>query len=66
MQSSEVEFFKPMPLENKYKIKIETTEPVEKKGKLGTYYSVIFNTSVLDETGEDLYALEKHDFFFKL
>ena len=64
--NSEVEFYKPMPIENKYRIKIETTVPIEKTGKMGTYYSVIFNTSIFDEKGEDRYALDKHEFFFKL
>ena len=64
--NSEVQFFKPMALKNKYKITIDTTPPIEKIGKMGTYFSVIFNTSVFDEQGEDLYALDKHEFFLKV
>lgn len=64
--SSEVEFIKPMPLKNRYTIKIETQAPAEKKGKTGSYYSFIFNTSILDETYEEVHAIDKHEFFFKL
>jgi len=62
---SEVDFFRPMPLKKKYKIKIETSIPVEKKGKMGNYYSVIFKTLIFDED-ENLYAVDHHNFFFKL
>ncbi|MHA1147250.1 MAG: hypothetical protein ACTSR8_03300 [Promethearchaeota archaeon] len=64
--NSEVEFYKPMLVESHYRIKIETTKPIEKTGKMGTYYSVIFNTFIFDENYEALYALDKHEFFFKL
>ena len=64
--NSEVEFFKPMAIKNKYKITIETTQPIEKTGKMGNYYSVVFNTSVFDEQDKELYALDKHEFFLKI
>ena len=62
---SVVEFLKPMPLNKKYKIKIETSEPKEKTGKKGTYYAVVFKTIIVDEN-DAIYALDYHDFFFKL
>jgi acyl dehydratase len=62
---SEVEFFNPMLLNRKYKVKIDLTEPVEKSGNKGSYYSVIFKVSVLDD--DDItYAIDNHEFFFKL
>ena len=64
--SSDVEFNKPIPLKNRYRIKIETQAPAEKKGITGNYYSFIFNTSILDETGEEIHAIDNHEFFFKL
>ena len=63
--NSEVEFLKPMTMNQKYKVRIETTEPVEKTGKMGVYYEVIFKTSILNEK-EELCAVDNHDFFFKL
>lgn len=63
--SSEVEFFKPLQMGNKYGISIETSKPIEKVGKKGTYYSVIFKTTIKDENSE-LCALDDHNFFFKL
>jgi len=62
--SSEVKYLKPMSMNEKYKIKIETSEPIEKKGKTGTYYSVIFKTLIFDD--KDLCATDDHNFFFKL
>jgi len=64
--SSDVEFNKPIPLKNRYRIKIETQTPAEKKGTTGNYYSFIFNISIIDETHRELYAFDKHEFFFKL
>ncbi len=63
--NSDVEFLKPMSMNEKYKVKIETTEPVEKKGKMGVYYDVIFKTKIFNEKDE-LCAVDNHDFFFKL
>jgi len=63
--SSEVEFYSPMLLNKKYKVKIDLTEPVKKTGKKGTYYSVVFKTSVLDEN-DTIYAIDNHEFFIKL
>ena len=62
---SEVKFMKVMSMEQNYKIKIETSEPIEKKGKKGSYYSIIFKTSILDQKDE-VCAIDDHDFFFKL
>ena len=62
--NSEVEFLRPMSMNKKYKVKIETTEPVKKTGKKGVYYEVIFKTSIFDD--EDLCATDDHNFFFKL
>lgn len=63
--NSDVEFLKPMSMNEKYKVQIETTEPIEKKGKMGTYFDVIFKTKILDRRDE-LCAVDNHDFFFKL
>ena len=63
--NSEVEFLKPMLMNEKYKVRINTTEPIEKKGKMGTYYEVIFKTSILNYKTE-LCAVDNHNFFFKL
>ena len=54
-----------MLLNKKYKVKIDLTEPVKKTGKKGTYYSVVFKTSVLDEN-DTIYAIDNHEFFIKL
>jgi hypothetical protein len=62
---SKVEFRKPMSFDKSYVIKVETSEPVEKKGKQGTYYSIIFKTVITDEDDE-IHAVDLHDFFFKL
>jgi len=63
--SSEVEFYSPMLLNKKYKVKIDLTEPVKKTGKKGTYYSIVFKTSILDEN-DTIYAIDNHEFFIKL
>lgn len=63
--SSEVEFYCPMLLNKKYKVKIDLTEPVKKTGKKGTYYSVVFKTFILDEN-DTIYAIDNHEFFIKL
>jgi len=63
--SSEVKFYSPMLLNKKYKVKIVLTEPVKKTGKKGTYYSVVFKTSILDEN-DTIYAIDNHEFFIKL
>ena len=63
---SVVSFYKPIPLNNKYYIKIEITNPVIlKRGKRGDYYSIIFGVSVLDEH-KSVCAVDNHEFFFKL
>ncbi len=63
--SSEVEFYSPMLLNKKYKVKIDLTEPVKKTGKKGTYYSIVFKTSVLEENNI-IYGIDNHEFFIKL
>ena len=62
---SEVNILKVMSMKQNYKIKIETSEPVEKMGKKGKYYSIIFKTSILDKNN-DVCVIDNHDFFFKL
>ncbi|MFX1394155.1 MAG: MaoC family dehydratase [Promethearchaeota archaeon] len=61
---SEVEFFKPLLMNKKYKIKVDLSEPIEKKGKKGVYCSIIFKFSVLDENN-DIYAIDNHICFFR-
>ncbi len=63
--SSDVQYFKIMALNKKYKVVIETENPNEKTGAKGTYYSIIFKSSVFDENDE-LCAVDYHNFFFKL
>lgn len=62
---SEVEFIKSMPLDQNYKIRIKTSKPVKKKGKMGAYYAILFETEIFDETNEKC-AIDHHNFFFKL
>ncbi|TFF96224.1 MAG: hypothetical protein EU544_01095 [Promethearchaeota archaeon] len=64
--NSKVEFHEVMPLDKEYKISIETSKPLKKEGKKGTYYSIIFTTKVWDTNGSKLFAVDHHDFFFKL
>jgi len=63
--SSEVKLLKVMSLDQIYKISIETSRPIEKTGKKGNYYSVIFKTSILDDN-DNICAIDNHEFFFKL
>ena len=63
--NSEVAFLRPMTMNQSYHVKIETTEPVKKEGKMGIYYEVIFQTSIFNGKHE-LCATDNHDFFFKL
>ncbi|MFW9898403.1 MAG: hypothetical protein ACFFDO_04000 [Candidatus Thorarchaeota archaeon] len=62
---SEVDFFKPLLMNKKYKIKAELSEPIEKKGKKRVYCSITFKFSVLDEN-DDIYAIDNHICFFRL
>lgn len=62
---SEVKYLKLMSLKHSYKIKLEFSRPIEKRGKEGIYYSIIFKTSILDGNN-DVCAIDDHDFFFKL
>ena len=62
---SEIEFFKPMTMNKKYKIKTELSEPIKKSGKKGVFYNIIFKFSVLDENNI-ICAVDNHDCFFKL
>ena len=62
---SDVEFFKPILMNKKYKIKIELSEPIKKEGAKGTYYSIIFQISLLDNEF-NVYAVDNHDFFFPI
>jgi len=61
---SEVEFYKPLLMDKKYKIKVDLSEPIEKKGKKGVYCSIIFKFLVLDENN-DIYAIDNHICFFR-
>ena len=63
--NSEVEYRKIMPMNEIYKIKIISSEPVEKKGKKVKYLSVIFKTTITDKHDE-IYATDNHHFFFRL
>ena len=63
--SSEVKLMEVMSLDQKYKISIETSTPIEKTGKKGNYYSVIFKTSIMNEN-DNVCAIDNHEFFFKL
>ncbi|MFX0186908.1 MAG: hypothetical protein ACFE8A_04130 [Candidatus Hodarchaeota archaeon] len=62
---SEVEFFMPLLMNKKYTIKVELSEPIEKKGKKGVYCSITFKFSVLDENN-NIYAIDNHICFFRL
>ena len=62
---SKVKYLKPMSLKHSYKIKLEFSSPIEKRGKEGIYYSIIFKTSIFDGNN-DVCAIDDHDFFFKL
>ncbi|MBD3229399.1 MAG: hypothetical protein GF329_14535 [Candidatus Lokiarchaeota archaeon] len=62
---SKIKYFKPMIMDKKFKIKIENSEPVEKSGEKGSYYSVIIKLSILDQE-DTVYAIDNHEFFFKL
>ncbi|MHA1281243.1 MAG: hypothetical protein ACTSQP_01955 [Promethearchaeota archaeon] len=64
--SSEVEFFKDIFLNSNYKVSVDFSEPILKKGKKGDYYSIIFNINLLDEQGNEKIAIDHHEFFFKL
>lgn len=62
---SDVEFFKSILMNKKYKIKIELSEPIKKEGTKGTYFSIIFKISLLDNEF-NVYATDNHDFFFPI
>ncbi len=62
---SEVEYIKPMVINKMYKIKTELSEPVEKSGKKGSYCSISFIFSVLDENNE-IHAIDNHICFYRL
>lgn len=64
--SSKVEFFNLLLLEKTYLVVINTSQPVKKVGKNGTYYSIIFTTRVMDDAKEKTFAIDEHEFFFKL
>ncbi|MFX1274078.1 MAG: hypothetical protein ACFFBP_20415 [Promethearchaeota archaeon] len=63
--SSEVKFFKVMKMNQNYIITIETSQPIEKEGKMGNYFSIVFKTSILNKENE-ICAIDNHEFFFKL
>lgn len=63
---SEVEFLHPIYIGHPYKIVIKTHNPIEKKGERGKYYSIIFETRVIEPETMDICAIDYHDFFFKL
>ena len=63
--SSEVEYFKPMPIENTYKISIKTSVPKKKEGSKGNYYKIFFKTFVYDDIKE-ITAIDNHLFFLKI
>lgn len=62
---SEVEFIREMSLKNMYRIRIETSVPVKKNGKMGEYYTIMFKTIMSDEMDE-VCAIDHHNFFFRL
>ena len=62
---SEVEYFKPMIMQKKYKIKVALSEPIEKTGKKGSFCCISFIFSVYDEDNE-LYTRDNHICFYKL
>ena len=62
---SEVEYIKPMLMNKKYKLRTELSEPVEKSGEKGSYCSISFIFSVLDENN-DIHAIDNHICFYKL
>jgi len=63
--SSKVKLVKVMSLDQNYKVTIQTSTPIEKTGKKGKYYSIIFKTLIMDKK-DDICAIDNHEFFFKL
>ncbi|MHA1232726.1 MAG: hypothetical protein ACTSPQ_19005, partial [Candidatus Helarchaeota archaeon] len=64
--SSIVNYYGPMLLNKRYKIKVEATNPVLRMGTKGKYYSVIIKLSILSEDMKYTYATDDHEFFFKI
>jgi len=61
-----VEYYNPMTVNKGYIIKTEVSDPVKKTGSKGSYYSVIIKLSILNEKKDMVYAIDNHEFFFKL